>query len=216
MIYENNPACVKVSRREWAPLLARGLTGMTKNSSIRIHVALDRAARLLRAREHEGSLNPAQWQALRYISRCNRFSNTPVLLGRYLAATKGTVSQTLSTLARKGLIEKTPRAGGGLSLSLTPAGEEKLREDPANAFLSRLDALQPRQRAALVSELETVILPALGGEAGESGFGPCRACRYFRRRGARKTKGGPHFCWLFEAPLSKAESRRICAEFMPE
>ena len=190
---------------------------MTKNSSIRIHVDLDRMARILRAREHSGALNPAQWQALRYISRCNSFSNTPVALGRYLAATKGTVSQTLSSLARKGLIEKSRRPGGGLSLTLTEAGEEMLKDDPVRGLLDQLDALLPQQRRNILSELENILLPALANGPSEGGFGPCRACRYFRRRGARKKKGrGPHYCWLFEEPLSKAESRKICTEFMSE
>ena len=61
---------------------------------------LERLARLMRAREHEDGLNPAQWEALRFLSRANRFSNAPGALTRYLGATKGTVSQTLMALER--------------------------------------------------------------------------------------------------------------------
>ena len=62
---------------------------------------LERLARIMRAREHEGGLNPAQWEALRYLSRANRFSDSPGALTRYLGATKGTISQTLMALERK-------------------------------------------------------------------------------------------------------------------
>jgi DNA-binding MarR family transcriptional regulator len=87
---------------------------------------------LIRADEHTGDLNPAQWGALRYLSRCNRFSNAPAALTRYLGATKGTVSQTLIALERKGLIEKSVRPGEARSviLSLTEEGEKRLLADP--------------------------------------------------------------------------------------
>ena len=70
---------------------------------------LERLARVMRAREHEDGLNPAQREALRYLARANRFSNTPGALTRYLGATKGTISQTVMALERKGLIAKAAR-----------------------------------------------------------------------------------------------------------
>jgi DNA-binding MarR family transcriptional regulator len=96
--------------------------------------SLERLTRLIRADEHTGDLNPAQWSALRYLSRCNRFSNAPAALTRYLGATKGTVSQTLIALERKGLIEKSVRPGEARSviLSLTEEGEKRLLADPWN------------------------------------------------------------------------------------
>jgi DNA-binding HxlR family transcriptional regulator len=91
--------------------------------------SLERLTRLIRADEHVGDLNPAQWGALRYLSRCNRFSNAPAALTRYLGATKGTVSQTLIALERKGLIEKSARPGEARSvvLSITEEGESGCR-----------------------------------------------------------------------------------------
>ena len=69
---------------------------------------LERLTRLMRAGEHEGGLNPAQWEALRYLSRANRFSNSPIALTRFLGSTKGTISQTIKALERKGYIAKGP------------------------------------------------------------------------------------------------------------
>ena len=80
---------------------------------------LERLARVMRAREHEGGLNPAQWEALRYLNRANRFSNSPGALTRYLGATKGTISQTLMALERKGFIAKAERPGEKRSVSLS-------------------------------------------------------------------------------------------------
>lgn len=101
---------------------------------------LARLARLMRSAEHEIGLNPAQWEALRYLSRCNDVSNSPIALTRYLGATKGTISQTVIALVKKGLVEKSNREGERRSvvLTLTDAGRDFLKEDPwlrvENAF----------------------------------------------------------------------------------
>src|SRR5688500_454723 len=80
--------------------------------SLRLHLLLTRIANLLRAElrksaaEHDLAL--AQLEALHYLRRCNRYSDTPAAVTEFLGATKGTVSQTLLALEDKGLIEKRP------------------------------------------------------------------------------------------------------------
>ena len=93
---------------------------------------IERLARLMRAREHDQDLNPAQRKALRFLARANRFSNSPGALSRYLGATKGTVSQTLMALARKGYVSKAASQGSAksVSLTLTEKGREALLRDP--------------------------------------------------------------------------------------
>ena len=93
---------------------------------------LARLARLVRSAEHEIGLNPAQWEALRFLSRCNANSNSPIALTRYLGATKGTISQTIIALVNKGLVNKTNREGErrSVALTLTDEGREFLKEDP--------------------------------------------------------------------------------------
>ncbi len=97
-----------------------------KTETAEILAPLERLARLMRAGEHEGGLNPAQWEALRYLSRANRFSNSPIALTRFLGSTKGTISQTIKALERKGFIAKSPRENEGRSicLALTDKGSE--------------------------------------------------------------------------------------------
>ena len=91
------------------------LTAMTQDDTASsIADMVERLGRLLRSRGYEHDLNPAQWEALRYLGRCNRFSNNPSALSNFLGATKGTVSQTVSSLERKGLLTKVPRAGQGV------------------------------------------------------------------------------------------------------
>lgn len=172
--------------------------------------------RLLRARESAGGLNPAQWEALRYLARCNRFSNSPLALARYVGATKGTVSQTVIALERKGLVKKTARGGPGraVALGLTKAGRKVLKDDPWQVLVKAIDALGGKAQARLArssGKLHERIVASVRATP----FGECRSCRFFREKGAEGDERGPHQCMLFAAPLSKAESRLICCEFEP-
>src|ERR1700681_4152671 len=60
----------------------------------------------LRKSGSDESLQPVHLQALIYLSKANRYSNTPQALADYLGLTKGTVSQTLLLLDRRGLVER--------------------------------------------------------------------------------------------------------------
>jgi DNA-binding MarR family transcriptional regulator len=178
--------------------------------------ALERLTRLVRAGEHTGDLNPAQWGALRYLSRCNRFSNSPAALTRYLGATKGTISQSLIALERKGLVEKSPRSGEARSvaLTLTPAGESRLAEDPwavIDTLLGQAGGKGRKKFAAVLGDL----LEALTVSRGLPSFGVCASCRYFREGGAPDEVKGKHWCLKFEEPVTKTESEKICASHDP-
>lgn len=108
-----------------------------KKSKIKINAGdvvsdFARLARLMRSAEHEIGLNPAQWEALRFLSRCNKDANSPIALTRYLGATKGTISQTVIALVNKGLVTKNFREGErrSVALTLTKDGHALLKEDP--------------------------------------------------------------------------------------
>jgi DNA-binding MarR family transcriptional regulator len=174
---------------------------------------LERLGRLIRAREHEAGLNPAQWEALRYIARANRFSRHPTALTAWFGATKGTVSQTLIALEKKGLIAKERRAGRGraVSLALTEAGQAMLARDPlidieaASVALGGEAERLANNLAALLRELQEM--------GGARSFGLCRSCRYF---GARQGVGDlPHRCLLLETDLGDEEAEKICFEHEP-
>lgn len=172
---------------------------------------LERLARIMRSREHAQGLNPAQWQALRFLSRANRFSDSPGALTRYLGATKGTVSQTLIALERKGLIAKSERRGRGRSvcLSLTAKGAAMLGHDPWAELSAAADALGAKTRRRLQRGLAELLQSEVT-RAGHASFGTCTGCRYFRERGREGDAKGPHLCMLYEEPLNVEESRLIC------
>src|SRR3954451_14911945 len=62
--------------------------------------------RELRKSGTDEALQPVHLQALVYLSKANRYSNTPQALADYLGLTKGAVSQTLLLLDRRGFIER--------------------------------------------------------------------------------------------------------------
>lgn len=175
-------------------------------------ILLERLSRLVRAQEHASDLNPAQWEALRYLSRCNRFSNAPGALTRYLSATKGTISQTLIALERKGLVTKSPRPGQARSviLALTAQGEAKLRDDPWQQVSTVIETSGAKTRKKLAAGSQKLVDQIIKSR-GLPSFGSCDTCRYFREGGAPDDVKGKHWCLQFEQPVTKTEAGKICA-----
>jgi len=66
-------------------------------------------------------LTPAQWSALRYLSRANRFSRTVSAFAEFHATTRGTASQTVKCLVARGYLSRTrsPRDGRSARLQVT-------------------------------------------------------------------------------------------------
>jgi DNA-binding MarR family transcriptional regulator len=181
-----------------------------------IATPIERLARLMRGGDRTVALNPAQWEALRYLSRANRFSNSPGALTRYLGATKGTISQTVIALGRKGFVRKSIREGEkrSVSLVLTPKGEEALAFDPWVKLATAADSLGGKTRRRLAKGLSELLALELQNGRHPS-FGNCLSCRFFREKGRDGDIQGPHLCMLLGEPLSPAESQRICVEHEP-
>lgn len=176
---------------------------------------LDRLATLSRAERRvagaELGLNPAQLDALAYLERCNKYSDTPAALADFLASSRGTVSQTLLALERKGLIVKTPDPHDGRvwRCALTPEGRAALRtaedRDPVARQLAQLSSGERAKATALLLPLLRAAQQARGGLS----FGVCGSCAHFRTHGRRFQ------CGLTGEALTSADSRRICREHTP-
>ena len=171
---------------------------------------LERLARLVHNDAHTGGLKPTQWEALRYFARANRFSRSPGALTAYLGMTKGTVSQTLQALERKGLVEKRAAASDrrSVKINLTKAGETLLTDDPLSDLEASIDALPKNKQELFGATLEGLMKNLLHRRSGKA-FGACKTCRHFRRD---KNQGAPFFCSLLSEPLSTSDSEMICAE----
>ncbi|MBT7692120.1 MAG: MarR family transcriptional regulator [Gemmatimonadales bacterium] len=174
---------------------------------------LDRLATLSRAERRaagaESGLNAAQLDALAYLDRANKYSDTPAGLADFLASSRGTASQTLLALERKGLINKTPDANDGrvAHCSLTPAGRKALtRAAAGDPIAHELAQLGAPERTQLVALLQPVLRAAQQSRGGLT-FGVCRTCTHFQRQGPRRFQ-----CGLTGETLTQADSERICRE----
>ncbi len=171
----------------------------------RINALLDRLSRLIALDGWEGNLNPAQMAALSYLGRANRFSRSPSVVAEYLGATRGTVSQTLKALHRKGLVEESsnPTDKRSISYKLTPEGDALLAQ--RRLLDNVLDGLPDKDRAALDAKLGQVVGSALEA-LGLKLFGACKTCKYHKSDGAQR------YCMLLDVPLHAEEADQICVE----
>lgn len=171
-----------------------------------------RLSRAVHCMQFAQGLNPAQWDALRFLSRANRYSRGPTALADYLGTTKGTASQTIKALEGKGLIRRAQRPGDkrGVHLELTDDGHQVLEGDP----LRRVEgiALATCGDTAAAEDVLRRLLDGLTAASGASAFGVCRDCCHLC--GAKSGEEG-YRCGLTTDPLDDREVRKICHEFQP-
>jgi DNA-binding MarR family transcriptional regulator len=166
--------------------------------------------------EGPGGLTPAQWTALRYFSRANRFSRTVSAFARFHLTTKGTASQTVKSLVGRGLLTRTQsdRDGRSVTMDLTSQGRALLAQDPFEVLVAALGQLPQRQRDDVATGLARVLDDLACGRGGRR-FGVCKDCSFLR--GACEPGQPAAFtCRLVEEPLQWEETRQICVNFRPE
>lgn len=169
---------------------------------------VERLGRLAAGESWGEGLNPTQMAALSFLARANQFSRRPGAVAAYLAATKGTVSQTLQALERKGLATRVASQTDGRSAryDATPDGLEALSR--SEAALAAFKSLGEQDAAQLVRLLESVLREALEARGGRA-FGVCRTCRHFQRTGQQAR------CGLLQVDLAPEETLKICIEHQP-
>ena len=171
----------------------------------RLRDLLERLARLAAAEGWADDLNPTQRAALVYLARANRFSRAPSHVADYLVAGRGTVSQTLKALARKGLVRAVPSETDRRSIAYAPTDAGRAlagADDPIDAALADLP---PGGADAFEQGLEAVVRGALARRGGRS-FGVCRTCRHHEPR-----RDGGH-CRLLAVDLAPPETAQLCHE----
>ncbi|WP_273526046.1 helix-turn-helix domain-containing protein [Pseudomonas sp.] len=152
-------------------------------------------------------LLPMHVQVLAYLARANRYSDMPIAIAEYFGVTRGTVSQTLGVLERKGYVSKTADAHHGkrVHLNLTGAGEAVLTD----SWVSRIDQVLAAQ-PELTQPLEITLRALLTGLQylnGQQAFGVCRECSHFHKT----RKGGQ--CGLTGEALDPPQTLRLCREW---
>ncbi len=175
---------------------------------------LERLSSLIKQETRESGirlgLQPVQFEALVYLSLCNRYSDTPIAVTEYLGLTKGTVSQTLKLLEKNGLIQKAKDEKDKrlIHLKLTAMGKRLVSENSPPRQLANVLDNQPKSVQAVMTSLLTQLLSEYQASSGNQGFGLCRNCRY-----NRSTENGFR-CALTSEPLALEETQLICREYL--
>ncbi len=179
-----------------------------------IYHYIERLSNLLRNEiRREGivhGLQPVQLEALQYLSMCNRYSDTPMAVTEYLGQTKGTVSQSLKVLEKKGFLtkhgDKNDKRITHMKVSVT--GKQLLKEIiPPPLFAHACKNLNEPSEIQIVTNLRE-LLQAVQRSNEMKSFGVCRTCRY-----NLKKKEGSFFCDLTKETLSQREVQLICREY---
>ena len=186
----------------------------------RVALLLDRLTQLVRELQFCDGLNPAQWEALRYVAHANRYSRTPTALAKFLGLTKGTVSQTIIVLENKGYLRRDPssRDGRQLFLTMTDTGLALMTRDPIASLREAAEQLIGEGESeavggSLVKALSR-LLHDLQLRHALKEFGVCRECTLLcvaERAGSSLT----YNCGLTGDALAEAETAHICVDFRP-
>ncbi len=173
---------------------------------------IERMAALIRSEERkkctELGLQPVHLQVLDYLSRCNRYSDTPAALTNYLGMTRGTVSQTLLLLVKKGFIKKTTDATDRrmVHLSLLAEGNAILKQARTSDLFNQAALLFKEHDFINNEEMFMKALTALQKANKSQSFGLCKTCQYFT------TTSDGFTCGLTKEQLSQSDSEKICQE----
>ena len=154
-------------------------------------------------------LLPVQLEVLNYLSSCNKYSDTPMAVTEYLGQTKGTVSQTIKALEKKGMVEKVADKNDKRisHVLVTPLGSQVLADSlPTNMFVNTCATLSDDQQNNIEQAL-TQLLTAIIQSNDMKTFGACHTCRYNGRQ-----DDGSYYCNLVKEPLGDDEILLICKE----
>ncbi|MEP0321929.1 MarR family winged helix-turn-helix transcriptional regulator [Bauldia litoralis] len=170
-----------------------------------IRALINRLARLDAAETWKVDLNPAQIAAIEYLGRANRFSRAPSHVAEYLGTTRGTMSQTLKSLVRKGYVteRQSETDKRSISFELTEAGRPLAGRE--GALADAIKALPAQDQDRLSESLSALLKARLLANGGRA-FGICKTCVHHRA-----TENAAH-CALLSLPLSTDETTQICHE----
>ncbi len=161
-------------------------------------------------------LNPAQWAALRYFARANRFSQTVGAFARYHGTTRGTATQTIKSLVSKHFLKRCPIKTDRRSfrLELTPKARNCLAGDPLHDLETAASTLPFGQQSTVAECLQT-ILQQLASARNHSVFGVCSSCTHLSCEKCARDRT-LYECALLEEPLKEEDLNAICVNYEPQ
>ncbi len=158
--------------------------------------------RMLRQSASMHGVQTIHAEILEYLSRCNKYSNTAQALSEYLGITKGSISQSLKTMEKNGVIarEKRPDDKRYIKIFLTDKGAKLLRDLLHDIpMMPKLDEMTEDGLQHTLRQWQY--------ENNLRSFGLCRTCK-FNENG----KGNKFRCGLTEEALTVSDTKKICRE----
>ena len=175
--------------------------------------------RLVQAEGYRGELSPAQWMALRFFARANKFSRNPSAFAGFQATTRGTATQTIKSLEAGGYLVRQPSEADGrsVSLRLTSKGKKALARDPFEVLVRAVDSLDAKELTAMRLALHQV-LSTLAASGAHRRIGVCQDCTHFGREicdNLPSTGPSATECLLLGVPIQPEDVGLLCVHFQP-
>jgi predicted transcriptional regulator len=199
-----------------AKLLANSFIGSIMTLARETVELLVQAARIWHFEGSRHGLRDREWTALRFLARANRFSRTPSALANFVGTTRGTASQIVKVLEKKGfLVRKPAEDKRSVILCVTAQGEKFLGHDPINVLVKAIAALgverQTSSRDALRQALDWLDVTQHRQHADI-----CKECTFLTENSAEAVAGNasPQFtCRFFRTAITPDEAALLCANF---
>ena len=159
-------------------------------------------------------LTPAQWTALRYFSRANRFSRTISAFAEFHATTRGTASQTVKSLVNNGYLrrKRSTRDRRSVRFDLTRRARTLLARDPFENLVAAAGNLSNTSRQVMGHGLDRM-LRAVAEHHDKKAFGTCLNCRDLSTGVCCQEDTADRQCELLGEALTEPETEQLCVNF---
>ncbi len=176
----------------------------------RIAELLVHVGRAARSENGGSKLTAAQWTCLRFLARANGSTRTPSAFASFQATTRGTASQIVKSLERKGLVmgTRSDRDRRSVSFDLTDRGQALLAKDPLRDLIDVIGALPAPERDRFLTTLSR-LSSTLAMHRALPAFGTCGDCSHFAR------SGDTSYCACMAEELAAVDIPKLCASYAP-
>jgi DNA-binding MarR family transcriptional regulator len=174
-------------------------------------------ARGMLAERENDRLTSAQWVALRFFSRANIFSRTLSELASYQATTRGTASQTVKSLEKRGYIKrgKSPYDGRSSILTVTDSGRRRMKDDPLMPLIVEIETLD-KQKQEMLRDILRQLVSNIDCTNRREAIGSCGDCVFLLIRRLKSQSNGVQinfFCRCVGMPVAEGDLGLLCTSF---
>lgn len=181
-----------------------------EQTSDRIAELLVHVGRAAQSEDARSGLTAAQWTCLRFFARANGSTRTPSGFASFQATTRGTASQIVKSLERKGLVvgTRSDRDRRSVSFDLTDRGHAMLASDPLRDLIDLIDGLARAERQSFLATLSG-LAATLAMRRDVPAFGTCQDCSHFAGSGDRG------YCACMAEELAAVDITKLCVSYAP-